>query len=334
MTGRNLAAAAAIAAALICVAHAARAQTTAELTLKPWADGQVGETVDKLLYQEQGHVKREDDSRGAQVFWWDSTGRFRFDKHDPDAFALAYRILAINFDTNSPSLPDTLDEISLAAGLHLGEMAGFRSSLVIGAGYSGDNLFATEDGLFGIGHLLFERKTGDRDSLVIGIGYDGSSALFPDVPYAEFALVHRGDERAGDPLTYSIGYPHSSLRWLVAPDLSVEANYTVPYSGDVTIDYALGHGVSVFGNFTNFFNAFFQEDFSRTDRLFYEMRRAEVGIRYRNPDVFRGIALDAALVVGYAFDQQFSRGHDVRDRDPFAEISDEPYIGLVLVGQY
>jgi hypothetical protein len=316
---------------LLCagVARPARAQTTAELTTKPWQGGQFGETLDKITYQEQGHVRGEDD-RGAQIFWWDSKGRFRFSKTDPDAFSLAYRYLTMNFDTNSPNVPDTLDDMSLAGGIHLGEIGdGWHVSTVLGLGYASDNLFADVNGLYGIGHLLFERKMSDTDSLVLGIMYDGNSGLLPDVPLPEFAITHYTPN-----LTYSIGFPQSSLRWLLTDNLAVSLGYLMPYTGDVTLEYTIGSGWSVFGNFANFFQGFYLDGQGREDRIFYEMRRAEMGVRYQNPDVYKGIGLDVAVTAGYAFDQRLSRGFDVRDRDVQAEISDEPYIGLVLVGTF
>jgi hypothetical protein len=314
---------------LLGIARTGHAQTTADLTTKPWQGGQFGETLDKLLYEEQGHVKGEDD-RGSQVFWWDSKGRFRFSKTDPDAFSLAYRYLTMNFDSNSRNVPDTLDDMSLAAGIHLGDFGdGWHASTVLGLGYSGDNLFADVNGLYGIGHLLVERKTSDTDSIVLGIMFDGSSGLFPDVPLPEFAFTHRTPE-----FTYSLGFPQSALRWLITDNLAVQVGYKMPYTGDVTLEYTIGSGFSAFGSFSNAFDAFYQDGQGREDRLFFEMRRTEIGLRYQNPDVFHGIGLDAALTVGYAWDQQLTRGFDVRDRDVQAEISDAPYIGLVVVGTF
>lgn len=314
--------------ALGCFVAGASAQTTSEITLKPWTDPTFGETVDKVLYQEQGHVKGEDD-RGAQVFFWDSTGRFRFSKSDPNAFTLGYRYLTTNFDTNSPNVPDTLDDLSLAAGIHLGEMGGFKTSVVAGAGYSGDNLFADASGVYGLAHLILERPLNETDSLVLTLDYDRSSAFLPDVPLPGFAYVRRGES-----LSYALGFPESSVGWEISPGLRLDARYAVPFTGEVTLEKALGGGVSVFGNYTNFFNAFFQDNEPRENRLFYEMRRAEVGVRYLRDDIFRGMDLDLALVVGYAFDQQFSEGFDVRGRDPVAELSDEPYIGIVVRGTF
>jgi hypothetical protein len=330
MTTRSLAAA--VAAGLLLCAGAAstsHAQTTAELTTTPWMDGQFGETLDKITYQEQGHVKGEDD-RGAQVFWWDSRGRFRFDKSDPDAFSLAYRYLLVNFDTNSPNVPDTLDDLSLAAGIHLGDVGdGWHVSTVLGLGYAGDNLFADVNGLYGIGHLLAQKKLSENESLMVGIGYYGNSGLLPDVPLPEFAYRHKVGER----LIYTFGFPQSSLRWTIADNLALQLGYTVPYTGDVSLEYTIGSGFSVFGGYSNSYDGFYVDGEQR-NRMFYQVARAEMGIRYQNPDVYKGLALDVGLTVGYAFDQHLYRGFDVRDTTVQAEISDEPYIGLVLVGTF
>src|SRR5439155_17597120 len=131
-----------------------------------------GVTHDDLLYQSQAHMKRETGA-DAQIFWWDSTGRFRLNADDPNAPALGYRYLTINFDSNSRVLPDTFDEVSLAATLRLGELSGGSLSVLLGAGYSGDNPFADSDGVFAIGHLLWQRRLSETDTLVLSLDYNG-----------------------------------------------------------------------------------------------------------------------------------------------------------------
>src|SRR3954471_23902385 len=62
----------------------ASAQTDGQLTLKPWSTGWWGETNDTPLYQAQSDVKNTPGTT-AQVFFWDSVGRFRFNTQDPNA---------------------------------------------------------------------------------------------------------------------------------------------------------------------------------------------------------------------------------------------------------
>jgi hypothetical protein len=72
-----------------------------------------------------------------------------------------------------------------------------------------------------------------------------------------------------------------------------------------------------------------------TDRLMVQMSRAEVGIHYTNPDfVLKGAFFDVSLALGYAFEQHYSSGFDVRDTDPLAQVSDVPYAALMLRGRF
>ncbi len=308
----------------------AQAQTDERLVTEPWTGSQWGQTFDHALYQEQGHVKGEPGNQSnTQMFWWDSIGRFRFNSSDENAPSIAYRYVTVNFDSNSPSLPDTLDKVSLAGGLHLGEVYGGKVGLVLGAGWSGDNPFADVDGMFGIGHVTWTKALSAQNYLVLSIDYDGSAAFLPDVPTPGFMVVHREENGS-----IGFGYPRSFVRWDLTDRLSVEGEYRVPYSIDAYVDYKIAGGFSVFGNLADSFEAYYLNDESRENRFFQQMARAEVGIRYAKGDFYQGMSLDVGLSVGYAFEQNLYRGFDVRDLDKTAEISDAPYVALVLRGTF
>src|SRR4051794_14384780 len=100
----------------------AAAQTDSRMVTKPWPEGVWGETDDHPLYQAQSDVKGTDSK--AQLFWWDSTGRFRFSKSDRNALDIGSRWVTMSLDANAADLPDNLDEVSLAAGLHFGQWGG------------------------------------------------------------------------------------------------------------------------------------------------------------------------------------------------------------------
>ncbi|HSV12732.1 MAG TPA: hypothetical protein VLI90_00630, partial [Tepidisphaeraceae bacterium] len=215
-------------------------------------------------------------------------------------------------------------------GLHLGQLDGWNVSTMLGAGYSSTHPFVHTTGIFGIGHLLFERPIGERDSLVLSVDYEGNGGLFPDVPQPGFAFVHR-DER----LDYVLGYPLSKIAWRPMPALELSANYVVPFSADVNAEYRVAKHVGVYANAANFFQGFVVARSAQnptgdiTNRQFYQMRRVETGVRL----IFDPL-VDASLGIGYAFDQGFSRGFDVRDLTPFSHISNEPYLALVLRGTF
>jgi hypothetical protein len=65
------------------------------------------------------------------------------------------------------------------------------------------------------------------------------------------------------------------------------------------------------------------------DRQFFQMRRVELGFRL----IYTPL-VDAGIGIGYAFDQGFSEGYDVRSLRNIAHISNEPYISLVLHGKF
>ena len=320
-------------ATLLVATPKTHAQTTSALTLDPWTHPGWGETLDRPLYQAQADV-RGADHETTQMFLWDSTGRFRLSPESGLDPRIGYRYLTIATDSNSRTLPDTLDEISLAFGATLGEWQGGRVTAIAGAGYSGDNLFADTNGIFGIGHLAWERSLNARDTLALTLDYDGSRAFLPDVPLPGFAFSHRADA-AGGGLSWSFGYPRSGVDWAITPDLRLTASYAVPYTADVSLEYRVGQGVSVFGGYSNFFNGFFQDEHPKTDRFFLHMQRVEVGVRYVNPN-FLGynFDFDAAVTVGYAFDQDWSHGFDVRDLQPLQGTEGTPYVGLVVRGRF
>jgi hypothetical protein len=244
---------------------------------------------------------------------------------------LGYRYVTMNFDTNSRALPDTLDEVSLAAALHVGELGGGDLSVLLGAGYSGDNPFADSEGVFAIAHVLWRKQLSETDALVLSLDYNGVAALYPDVPLPGVQYIH-----SEGPLWLEVGFPRNAITWAPAASaLSIEAAYEVPYTVDVTADYKLGGGVSLFARYANFYNAFRLDDEPQTNRLFFQMSRAEVGVRYVNPHlVFDWAYVDASLSVGYAFAQNVSGGFDVRETHRLAEVSEVPYVGFVIRGRF
>jgi hypothetical protein len=88
----------------------------------------------------------------------------------------------------------------------------------------------------------------------------------------------------------------------------------------------------VFVDYGNWFNGFQLDEESRTNRLFYQMSRAETGVRFEG--TIWGMYVDVALAGGYAFEQNFDRGFDVRGLDHLTSISDVPYVGLIIIGRF
>lgn len=303
-------------------------QTDNRLMLGGFADNAWGLTLDRPLYQAQSDVQGSNNT--AQIFFWDSTGRFRLDANSEDSLHIGYRWVTMSLDTDSPVLPDHLDEISLAGGIPLGTIGDWRMSTVVGAGFSGNNPFADSEGVFGIAHLIAQKKLSESDDLVLSVDWNGVSAFLPDVPLPGFQYIHHTD-------TYRLafGYPRSEANWTLFENFTLEAGYEVPYTADVTLDYAITKRWHLYSGFSNFFNGYRQDDRPQTQRLFFQMSRVEAGIRFVQSDfVLKGAYFDMALAIGYAFEQHFYDGFDVRDLSTRADLQDVPYVGLVIRGQF
>jgi hypothetical protein len=312
----------------VVVTGSARAQTMSRLTLDPWHGTDLAETYDHPLIEQHGHA--DNNPSGSQVFWWDSYGRVRFNRQEQESPFVAYRVLAIDAGTDSQFIKSSMWDIDLAVGIHLGQVDGWKVSTVLGAGYSSTHPFVHTTGIFGIGHLLFERPIDDNDALVLSVDYEGNGGFLPDVPLPGFAFVHREEK-----IDYVLGYPLSKIVWRPAPPWEFSVNYTVPFSGDVDAEYHVAKHFGLYANAANFFQGFVVARSANnptgdiTNRQFYQMRRVETGVR-----LIFDPWIDASLGIGYAFDQEFSTGFDVRNLTPFSHISNEPYISLVLRGTF
>jgi hypothetical protein len=312
--------------AFLCIN--ALAQTDNRLMLGGFDEKAWGLTLDRPLYQAQSDVQGSNNT--AQIFFWDSTGRFRLDANSEDSLHIGYRWVTLSLDTDSPVLPDHLDEISLAGGIPLGTIGDWRMSTVLGAGFSGNNPFADSEGVFGIAHLIAQKKLSESDDLVLSVDWNGVSAFLPDVPLPGFQYIHHTD-------TYRLafGYPRSEANWTLFENFTLEAGYEVPYTADVTLDYAITKRWHLYSGFSNFFNGYRQDNRPQTQRLFFQMSRVEAGIRFVQSDfVLKGAYFDMALAIGYAFEQHFYDGFDVRDLSTRADLQDVPYVGLVIRGQF
>jgi hypothetical protein len=315
----------------VILATIAHGQSMSRLSVQPWHDSDLLETYDHPVIQAKGNVSGVPGGDESNVFWWDSFGRVRFDRHNQDSPFAAYRLLTIDAGTDSQKgIKSTMDEFDLAVGVHLGELAGWRWSTVLGAGYSSTHPFVHTTGIFGIGHLLAEHPLDADDSLVLSVDYEGNGGLLPDVPLPGFALVRHTPK-----LEAVVGYPLSRIVWRPNEPLEVTALYNVPYSADVDVEYRLLKHFGVYADAANFFQGFVvahgngEPDGDITNRQFYQMRRVEMGVR-----LIYGQWIDASIGVGYAFDQQFSRGYDVRGLTSVGSISNEPYIALMLRGSF
>ena len=251
----------------------AHAQSFARLAQDQWNGSDFVVTFDHPLTENAGHVKDSDDRESAEM--WDSYGRIRTSRTDDNAPFVAYRIFTSNVDTPSPIIHPTMDDFELAVGLHIGEYKGWKIDTLLGAGYSGVHPFLNEKGIFGIGDITATHNITDNTSVLLGVDYAGNNGLLPDVPLPGFGIIHREDH-----FDVMLGFPVNRIVWRPRSDLTVTAQYTVPYTANLDMEYIPFKHVGFYGYAGNFFQGFNNAREGVTDRQFFQMRSVEAGMRF------------------------------------------------------
>lgn len=307
---------------LFCVSLVATAQTGPSLLIDPWSsDPQWASTTDELVFINGGHDKRSD--RDMDIFYWDSEGRIKFDRENasPD-FWLGYRILTMDVSSGVRGLPDNLNDVSLVGAFKIGECEDWVFSGMVGMGSANDGHFSNEYGLYAIANLNATRTLNERSKLHIGVNYHGNRTFLPDVPLP-YAMY---ETKVNDELSVRLGLPGSGVVWRPLEPLVLRAEWKVPFTFNAQAAWWFSEKQSVFLEYKRSYDAFYIDGAER-NRLFYDSNRVAAGVR-----VIFGDLLDATMGLGYAFDQEFARGYDVRDTRTFVEPSDEVFLFFMLQG--
>ncbi len=307
---------------LLAIAPAVRAQSMARLAQESWTDNDLAETYDHPILEERGHFS--DSTPNTGVFWWDSFGRVRINRAEPDSPLFGYRVLAVGLGTDSKLVDASEYELDLSLALKLGKIADWNVATTLGAGYSSTWPFKNTSGIYGIGHLTFDRAIDDRNSILLAVDYEGNGGLLPDIPLPGFAWIYREPK-----LNVMAGFPLSTMDWRPTQKWEFSARYAVPYSFDLDAEYRVMKNFGFYANAANFFQGFVKWDGDITNRQFEQMRRIEMGVRF-----IHGKWIDASVGIGYAFDQTISSGFDVRDIRGIGQLSNEPYVALVVRGVF
>jgi hypothetical protein len=306
---------------LLGIAQAASAQSLVRMAQLPWTGKDFTSTYDNPIFEPAGHVSGSTDSERVQ--WWDSFGRVRINKNDPDSPFFAYRVLTSDLNSDSTVIHSTMDEFDLAVGMHWGTIADWRISTITGVGYSSTHPFVNEKGLFGIGSITAEHAIGENDAVLLSVDYAGNAGLLPDVPLPGFAWMHHDEH-----WNVMLGYPVNNVQWQPVSKVTVTAQYQVPYTGSVNVEYIPWEHFGFYANTSNWMQGIVIAKEDSIDRQFFQIRRVEMGIRC----IFNPL-VDAGVGVGYAFDQTISEGYDVRSLRGLAHLSNEPYLSIVIHGR-
>ncbi len=309
--------------AALATASAALAQTGPALLLKPWQEGQTFELNFDSFFEGEGNSEVRPGGPaggGADVNLQRFDADLRLKLGDVGAVkgaAIGVTLDYLNIDSLDPVLPERLVDQQIAFGATLCQCEGWEVAAVLGVGYAGNNPFADAEALYAMADVYATRKLDEQSSLQVGINYHGNRSIFPDVPLPTISYTRK----VSDAFRYTIGIPYSVLQWKPADKLTIDVSYVPIYTIDATVSYQLIDTLMIFGAFKNRFNSYTIDQDLENRRVFFEQRRLEAGVEWKASKNF-----SVTVAGGFAFDQEFSRGWDVRDNDTVAELSDEPYV--------
>lgn len=286
----------------------------------PWADERSVEFGADWWGQSEGDV--DQNGMDVRLSRYQTAGRWRLDPGDqlsPTAALSAHRL---DIHSSDPMLPKRLVDVSLAGSATLAVDQDASLQVILGGGYAGDNAFGDGSAYYALADLIVTRSLGEDRGYKLILDYNGNRTIFPDVPLPGFIYYDRLNEQT----TYTLGFPTSSITWKPDDRTTVRATYFLPTTVNASVAYELADRWSAYGSFESSLNAYRIDSDPDNRRLMFAQRRIEGGIVWtgRQGDSFPGVEVRVAC--GYAFDQEFTRGFDVRDTDTVRDISDEPYI--------
>ena len=232
---------------------------------------------------------------------------------------LGYDVNYLDLSAHGRLLPNHLLDGSVAAGFPLGKFDNNILAFSGGVGYAGDNPFAQGNAVYGKGDLILAHDFGQDRFLVFGLDYDGNRSFAPDVPLP--GVAYRA--KYSDTLAYVVGFPFSSVEWRPFEPVTVTLEYSIPNTIEGQVGYRPIRPLVIYAGYHDSVQGFHVDDAPSTRRLFFQQQRVEVGVTLIPTD-----NIELTIAGGYAFDQRFDTGFDVRDLSGVTRVTDEPYVKL------
>jgi len=303
---------------LLTAPAAVHAQASAALLVKPWEPDQTIEQSTEVYGFLGGHTQNGNSFDLTSV---ESEGRIRILPGHVASPRIGYDVTYLDTNNKQPGFPGQLLDASVAGGTFLSENNGWVTGLTLGVGYAGDEPFARGRAWYGRADFVIAKKFSDTDALGVGLDYDGHRLYAPDLPLPGFGWSHQ----VNPTLSMVIGVPVTSITWKPYDRLRIFADYILLTDFDIDVGYEFVPKWTVFGAFETRDDAFKVESIPGNERLIYEQRRIEAGLRWQpNTHLIFNVA------GGYGFDTNFERGFDVRSTDNVVHASPEPYFRVGL----
>ena len=302
----------------------AGAQTAAGLLRDPWKpEDHWSDTRDKPILFAPGRL--DDGGGDVAIFHWDSAGRIKFDRTDrqPDVW-MGYRLLAISVRADLPAIDHTFYDTALAVAGRLGSLGGdWTLKAAAGMGTANDGSFRNADALYPVAAITASQAPGAPARWTFGLSHDGNETLLPALPVPVVAC-----ELEPDPaVRLRLGIPRTEVVVRPADGLAATIRWDYPVNALARLEQELGAGFRLFAEGNRRVDGFHMRE-SGSTRMFYELNAAEAGLRW--------VAswIDVSLSAGYAFEQTFFTGYDLRNRDTVGSPEDRPYVALTVQGTF
>ena len=316
LTRASLAGACAASLLVLAMASPAAAQTGAALLLEPFPKEQAIDARADALFLEQGHTEGDDEDFSLNVY--ETRGRVRLKPGELTSPRVGWELEWLDLDTAAEGLPERLVDQSVGVGCPIAKWDDWIIGMSLGVGYAGDGPFGDGDAWYGKATVAAFKQLSETSAIVLVLDYDGNRTFLPDVPVPGFAYTGR----LRDDLLFTIVLPVSSVEWTPNENFRARVAFSVPDDVSAEVSYNLDNGLGLYARGELRRYAFYLDGLEENhDRLIFQQRRAEAGIRWE-PN--KNAALFAA--VGYAWGGEFSTGFDARDTDEVADVSDEPYV--------
>ncbi len=296
---------------------AARAQTGPELAQQPWEQDTQTDVTGEVRWFDQADIDHT--NHALNLMRYDARGRVRLNESNDtqgDEVRLGFDYTHLDLDSADPALPERLVDVSVAGSWMRELKQSRRIGAVAGVGYAGDAPFGDSDAIYFMGNLIFEQPLDQQSKLTLSLNYDGNRTIWPDVPLPLIAYTRK----VNDEFMYTVGVPFSSVRWQPDDRWTVSATYVPVVTANARVDYALTDHWQLFGQFENSYDAFVVNS-NEDRRLFFQQRRLEAGVTYQASD-----HCAVTFAGGYAFDQSFKQGWDVRDTETVRDVDDAPFL--------
>ncbi len=304
-------------------AENALAQTSPLIVLTPWNEKpHWADTTDEITFHEGSRTKGSD--LNADIWTWYSSGRIKFDRDEKEPrLVLGYQLDTVSVDSALPAIHGDYWDVALALAYRMALDADWQLVVTGGIGTANDSHFSNSHAIYGTGHVHAARRLDEHSTLHLGIRYDGNAMVLRHIPFPYVAWQRQWN----DQLDTVLGLPLSQVFWRPMERLAFTASYMAPVNLTGRVDVGLIPGIGLFAAYQTKTLAFYV-DGTKDDRMFYETRQAQGGLRF----VLKWAEIETG--VGYSFRRDFTRGDTIDSTRTVAKISDAPFMFVAVKGTF